>query len=133
MTAWGQKLKAFSYSNCLLECLNDSSKISEITKTGEITIIKLKTYAPCNGNLAGNVTYLNENLNLMFWTKSTKIKRKDGTVAELIEVADCNCLFDFTFEIHDIKNTITPVSILINGQTLQEIDARHVLNEIGLD
>src|SRR5687767_239046 len=91
----GQTLINFKYSNCLKECVNDSSRIDEIKTRETIMTISLKTYAPCNGNLDGGIESNENTLNLKFWTRPTIVKDKNGREAELTEVADCNCMFNF--------------------------------------
>ena len=128
---FSQNLERFTFSECLKECSNDSSKIEEIILKGDLTIIKLKTYAPCNGNFAGGVEEKNNFLNLKFWTKSTNLKDKNGNVSELVEVADCNCVFRFTYEVKDLK--VRADLVKVNGLTLKQIDTSNILTELSVE
>lgn len=127
----GQSLTKFDYSDCLKQSVNDSSKISETRKNRLLTIISLKTYAPCNGNLAGGIEITNGLLNLKFWTQPTIITDKKGTKTEILEIADCNCLFDFKYQIKDLPK-VDIKEIKINGRTLKEIDSKNILTEIEI-
>lgn len=129
---FGQSLTKFDYSACLKESVGDSSKVNEVKKNGLLTIISLKTYAPCNGNLAGGIEIKNSFLNLKFWTKPTIVKDKKGKQTEIIEVADCNCLFDFIYQIKDLPS-LDKKEIKVNGQTLKEINAKNILTEIEIE
>lgn len=128
---FGQSLTKFDYSDCLRDCVGDSSKIVYIKKSGRLTTIKLKTYAPCNGNLAGGLEAVDKGLNLKFWTKSTIITDKKGKKTEILEVADCNCLLDFKYQIKNLP-TVDTKEIKVNGLTLKEIDSRNILTEIEI-
>lgn len=128
---FGQTLTKFDYSDCLKDGVGDSSKIVNIKKSGRLTTINIKTYAPCNGNLAGGLEVVDKELNLKFWTKPTIITDKKGKKSEIIEVADCNCLFDFKYQIKDLP-TMDTKEIKVNGQTLKEIDSKNILTEIEI-
>jgi hypothetical protein len=128
---FGQSLTKFDYSECLKDFVGDSSKIVDIKKSGRLTTINLKTYAPCNGNLTGGLETADQRLNLKFWTKSTIITDKKGKKKEIIEVADCNCLIDFKYQIRDLP-TVDIKEIRVNGLTLQEIDSKNILTEIEI-
>ncbi len=128
--AWGQRLTKFKFSDCLQNCDSDSSKIHEITKAGVITTIRLRTYAPCGGNLEGGFKIAKDTLNLEFWTKPTKTwKDKQGRMVSIVSISDCNCIFDFTYQITGIK-VVTEKKIKVNGMTLLEIDKENIW-EIG--
>ena len=100
-------------------------------KSGRLTIINLKTYAPCNGNLLGGLEVSDKSLNLKFWTKPTIVTDKKGKKTEIIEVADCNCMFDFKYQIKDLP-TMDRKDIKVNGQTLKEIDSKNIWTEIEI-
>ncbi len=127
-----QQLQKFDFSNCLAECRNDSSAIEEISAAGHLTHIKVKTYAPCNGNFAGGIQVSPGFVNLKFWTRPTVVTEKNGKVSELLEIADCNCVFRFVYEIKGLGK-IDYRSIRINGKTLKQIDSMNILTEIPLD
>lgn len=122
---FSQTLTRFSFSECLVECRNDSSAIEEIIANKGLAIIKIKTYAPCNGNFVGEIEIKSGLVNLKFRTKPTIIKNKDGTVSELVEVADCNCVFRFAYEVKGLEQ-VNSNRIKVNGSTLREIDARNI-------
>jgi hypothetical protein len=131
-SVFGQALINFKYSNCLNEYVNDSSRISEIKTSETITTIMLKTYAPCNGNLDGGIE-INENaLNLKFWTRQTIVKDKNGKEVELTEVADCNCMLNFKYQISGLA-TVEKSRIKVNGLSLRAIDARNIGEEISIE
>jgi hypothetical protein len=123
-----QTLTGFNYSSCLKECVNDSSKINEIKTRGAITTIDLMTYAPCNGNLEGGIEINGNALNLKFWTRPTIVKGKNGKVVELIEVADCNCMFSFEYQISGL-GTVDKSKIKVNGLSPE---ARNLEEEISI-
>ena len=125
---FGQSLKKFNYSACLKDCANDSSKVNEVKKTGRLAVISIKTYAPCSGNLEGGLDLRNNFLNLTFGTKPTIVKDKKGKTLELIEVADCNCMFNLKYQIKDLS-TVDVKNIRINGLTLKEIDSKNIWTE----
>ena len=127
-----QQLEKFSFSDCLVECKNDSSAVEEISPVGQSTLIRVKTYAPCNGNFTGDIQVSASIVNLKFWTRPTVVKNKDGRVTKLVEVADCNCVFRFAYDIKGLRK-IDSRGIRINGKTLKEIDARNILAEIHLE
>ena len=130
----GQTLTKFTYTECIRDTVR-SSRFHEIKNVGQSTIIRLRTYAPCNGNLDGGFEITNKNLNLKFWTKPTIPIDKKGNKSKIIEVADCNCLFDFDYMLDKLppfdKNLI-----LINGSTLKEIDSKNIFEveiKVNLD
>jgi hypothetical protein len=129
---FGQTLTNFKYSNCLKECVNDSSRINEIKTSERITTISLKTYAPCNGNLDGAIEINGSILNLKFWTRPTIVKGKTGKDTKLIEVSDCNCMFNFTYQISGLA-TVEQSRIKVNGLSLRAIDARNKGEEISIE
>jgi hypothetical protein len=108
--------------------VGDSSRIVDIKKSGRLTTINLKTYAPCNGNLAGGFETADKRLNLKFWTKPTIVTDKKGKKTEVIEVADCNCMFDLKYQIKDLP-TVDIKNIRVNGLTLKEIDDKSMVIE----
>jgi hypothetical protein len=126
---FAQQLERFSFSDCLVECKNDSSVVEEIRPIGQLTLIRVKTYAPCNGNFAGGVKVSPSFVNLKFSTRPTVVHDKEAKVAELIEVADCNCVFRFVYEIRGLRK-IDSRSIRINGEALKDIDAKNIMTEI---
>ena len=128
---FGQSLAKFVYSDCLESSVGDSSKVIDIKKNGRLTTINLRTYAPCNGNLLGGLETVGKNLDLKFWTKSMIVTDKKATKAEIIEVADCNCLFDFRYQIKNLP-AVNIKQIRVNGQTLKEIDSNNILTEIEI-
>jgi hypothetical protein len=123
-----QKLSMFNYSSCLPDCVNDSSKITEIKTEARSTTIRLKTYAPCNGNLSGELEIVKNIVNLEFRTKPTIIVDKKGTKSEIIEVADCNCMFSFKYQISGLTSMHGKI-IKVNGQSLREIDSKNIVPE----
>ncbi|CAN5484658.1 hypothetical protein BH10BAC4_BH10BAC4_11530 [soil metagenome] len=129
---FSQKLVKFNYSACLKDLVNDSSKVQEIKSVGTTTTIRLRTYAPCNGNLGGGFEFSKNTINLKYWTKPIIIKHKNGKHTELLEIADCNCLFDFTYQIEGLAS-IDKKAIKVNGLTLKDIDSRNIWKEIRVE
>jgi hypothetical protein len=123
---YGQSMIKFAFSDCLKDCKGDSSVIKEMSEKRWVTTIKLKTYAPCNGNLAGGVEITADVLNLKFWTKSTVVTDKKGAKLEILEVADCDCMFDFQYQIRNAPR-IEIKNVRVNGRTLREIDALSII------
>jgi hypothetical protein len=127
-----QRLEKFTFSGCMWECRNDSSKIEGIQSVKSLTLINVKTYAPCNGNFVGGVEAYDDLVNLTFRTKPTIIKDSKGNVHEVIEVADCNCVFLFLYEVYGLAK-VTEQSIRINGLSLKEINARNIYTELLIE
>lgn len=125
---FGQSLFKFTYSDCLRDCIGDSSKFVAIKKIGLLTKIDLRTYAPCNGNLIGAFELNSKILNLKFSSKPTIVIDKKGLRNEVLEVADCNCLFNLEYQIKNLPK-IEIIDIRVNGHTLKEIDSMSMLIE----
>jgi len=112
---WGQTLTKFTYSDCLKDCVEDGTKTKEIITIEGITKIFFMNWATCSGNFEGEIEIAsNEMLNLWYQTKPTKYKNNKGEEYELVEVADCDCIFEFTYEISGLVD-INPNSIRVNG------------------
>ena len=129
----GQTLTSFTYSDCLFECYGVSSEIKNVTKTGKITKIELRTYAPCSGNFKGEIKLSPSGvLDLRFRIAGQVYKDKNGYEYELIEVAECDCVFDFVYEIENLydlnKNLMT-----INSKTLKQIKYKYVPMDIKFE
>jgi hypothetical protein len=125
---YGQSIKTikFTYSHCLDSIYGEPSSVIFQKNSENTLIIKLRTYAPCNDNLAGGVEIMSANtVNLTFKVKPTLIKDKKGKVHELLEIADCTCLFDFQYEVQTSIDLSTK-TILVNNESLEEIIKRDV-------
>ncbi|ELR73715.1 hypothetical protein C900_02119 [Fulvivirga imtechensis AK7] len=68
-------------------------------------------------------------MNLKFWTKPTTLTDEDGNEVELLEVAECNCIFLFDYQIDELAIQEFD-SIKVNGETLEQIDAENILTEM---
>ena len=55
LPGYSQVLKKFSFSDCMIECKDDSSSVKEISKNGDLTIIRVLTFALCFGKFDGAV------------------------------------------------------------------------------
>ncbi len=130
---FGQNLDSFKFSDCNK---SDSIRTSEIKKisiqNNGLTTIDLRTYANCRGNFEGDIELLENFVNLMFQVKPVRIKQKDGSYSEIVELADCNCLFDFQYRISGIDH-IGKDQIKVNGMTLTEIDEMNIGWEIKVE
>jgi len=114
-------------------CGGDSSKIQSITKADGLTEIKLRTYAPCDSNLKGDVKLMpNGLLNLRFEVKPNKYKNKKGEEYELLEISECDCMFDFTYQISGLKE-IDRSLITVNGKSLLEINKRYLVSDMEIN
>src|SRR5687767_7267451 len=103
----GQTLTKFYFSQ-VSPCKSDSSKIQSVTKADGLTEIKLRSYAPCGSNLKGAVKLMPAGLlDLRFEVKPNKYKNKKGEKYELLEISECDCMFDFTYQISGL-NYIEP-------------------------
>jgi len=129
---FGQRLVSLKYSECLGDCKEDSSKIKHIEKSNRLTTIVLMTYAPCSGNFGGRVSQTKESINLEFFTKPTIYKDDEGIKHKLIEIADCNCLVDFTWKIRGLSEK-TLDKILVNNLTLEQIENNNRKEEITIE
>jgi hypothetical protein len=116
----------------LQECIGDSSKILSIVKINEHTEIKIRTYAPCGGEFQGEYKLLTGILDLRFSIMPVKYKNKEGKEYELIEVADCNCIFDFTYKFFHLPH-INAKSITVNGKSILEIYQQNQMTEISIE
>jgi TonB family protein len=127
----GQALEKFDFSDCMTECIDDSTRIDNIVQTNGLTEINLTAYANCNGNLEGWIKIKNDSLNLIYLPKVTRIRnKKTGEVEEYIEIATCDCVFKFTYTISGMQ-IIDKNRIRINGETLDEINAGKIREEIS--
>jgi hypothetical protein len=118
---YSQVLKKLSYSACMMECKDDSTSVKEINEVKGTTFIKLLTHANCAGNFDGEVKRRGGKVDLIFWIKPTIIKKKNGEIVEILETADCDCPFEVSFEISDLKN-IGIDSILVNGRSIRDMN-----------
>jgi TonB family protein len=127
--SFGQVLERFEFSDCMTECIGDSSRIDTIFQTNEITEISLTAYASCNGNLEGQIKLTIDTLNLIYSSKVTRIKnKKTGKVEEYYEVAMCDCIFKFNYKIRGLQR-LDKNKIKINGETLYKINTRQIREE----
>src|SRR5688572_3243985 len=100
----GQVLEKFNFSDCLKECIGDSTKLDSIAHTNNLTKIDFTAYAPCNGNLEGQISLSKDTLDLKYSPKPTIIvNKKTGKVGEILEIADCDCIFKFTYAIKGLR------------------------------
>ena len=129
--AYSQVLKKFSFSDCMIECKEDSSSVKEISKNGELTTIRVLTFAPCNGKFDGAVKIRNGIIDLTFNLRPTITKGKDGKTNVILEIADCDCPFEFTYEVLQVKN-ISEKTIIVNGLSLPQINKNRQRYEIDL-
>ena len=135
--SYGQTLsmQKFTYSSCLDTLRDSHSAINYQQGENNTTIIYLRTYAPCRGDFKGGVKMLSTNqVNLTFSLKPTVIKKRNGQLDSMLEVAECNCLYDFTYQISGLQD-ITSKAVLVNKQSLKQIDDRNILSkeEVELD
>lgn len=122
--ASGQVLERFHFSDCMNDCLGDSTRIESIALVDDVTEIDLTAYANCNGNLEGHIIFTSDTLHLIY---SQKFRREadeaTGEVMDVIDIAMCNCVFKFNYAIKDL-GTWDKRKITINGETLDEINRR---------
>ncbi|HZB11446.1 MAG TPA: energy transducer TonB [Chryseolinea sp.] len=127
--ASGQVLIKFEFSECMTECMGDSTKIDRIIQTNDMSIISLTAYANCNGNLEGQIKLANDTLDLRYFPKVSKVfNKKTGKVDEIIEIAMCDCIFKFSYTIKGLK-TQDKNKIKINGENLDKINKRTYTTE----
>ncbi|MBX2969975.1 MAG: energy transducer TonB [Cyclobacteriaceae bacterium] len=125
----GQILEKFEFSDCMTECIGDSTTIDMVTQTNDVTEIYLTAYANCIGNLKGQIKIINDTLNLIYSTEVTRIKnKKTGEIEEFIEVAMCDCIFKFNYTIRGLQ-TLDKKKVKINGENLDKINARQIREE----
>jgi len=125
----GQVLEGFEFSDCMKECIGDSTRIDKFVQTSHLTEINLTAYANCSGNLEGQIKLTGDTLNLIYSPKVTRIRnKKTGEVEEYIEVAMCDCIFKFRYTISGLQ-TLDKYKIKINGETLEKINARQIREE----
>ena len=126
---FAQKISSFDFSRCLMNLENDSSKI-KVTNLSENKVkIQIHTYGSCNGNFDSGFELKDKLLNLKFWTKPIIIRDKEGNKSELVEKADCNCMFLLTYVIQGLSTEFFDI-IYINGQSLKQIDEENISKEI---
>lgn len=130
----GQILEGFQFSDCMRECIGDSTRIDSFVQTSHLTEIDLTAYANCSGNLEGEIKLSGDTLNLTYSPKVTRVKnKKTGKVEEHIELATCDCIFKFHYTISGLQ-TIEKNRIRINGETLDKINARRIsVEEIKIE
>ena len=111
------------------ECIGDSTKIDEVIQTDDLTIIGLTAYANCSGNLEGRIKLTTDTLDLVYSPKTTKVlNKKTGEVEEILEIATCDCIFEFNYTIKGLKY-LDNKKIKINGETLEKINERNYRTE----
>ena len=129
----GQTISDFTYSSCLDRI--DSSRVSLTPVDSRSISIKLSTYVPCNGNFQASAEQTDDGLlDFAITSKPKWSQDRNGLQTEIVEVADCNCLFDFSFIVNGISSKDV-AGILVNGQTLPQIDQANILDpalEIGV-
>jgi TonB family protein len=129
----GQILENFVFSDCLKQCIGDSTKIDSIECANDLTKIHFTAYAPCNGTLEGQINLSQDTLDLKYSTKPTIIvNKKTGKVAEILEIADCDCVFKFSYTIKGLR-AISQSNIKINGETLENINKRNFSDELEIE
>jgi TonB family protein len=127
--ASGQILIKFDFSECMKECIGDSTKIDSVIQTSDLTIISLTAYANCGGNLEGQIKSTNDTLDLVYSPKTTKVlNKRTGKVEEIFEIATCDCIFKFNYTIKGLKYLDTK-KVKINGETLEKINERNYRTE----
>ena len=119
--AQSQKLVGFEFSECLTDCKFEKSTIELKTSNGQ-TEIFLRALGNCYGNFIGNIEILNRGiLNLLFDVKPTEEGvNKDGNKFSIMEIASCDCPFDFTYRIEGLELR-NPSLITVNGRKLSEL------------
>jgi TonB family protein len=118
---YSQKLVEFKISECLTNCKFENSTIESLEVTNGSTEILLRTYANCDGKFLGEIEILEGGfLNLVFNIKPIEGVDKKGKKFSIIEVADCDCPFDFTFLIKGLEFR-DPSLIRVNGLQLSEL------------
>jgi TonB family protein len=119
-------LQKFEFSECMRECIGDSTKIDRIYRNGEITLINLTAYANCAGNFEAKIKGVNDTLYLSYSQRVTKtVNEETGEVEELMEVALCDCVFKFYYTIQGLEE-VDEKKIQINGATLDDINKRTI-------
>jgi TonB family protein len=125
----GQVLERFEFSDCMRECIGDSTRIDTFIQTSHLTEINLTAYANCSGNLEGQIKLAGDTLNLIYLPKVTRTRnKKTGKVEEFIEVAMCDCIFKFHYTISGLQ-VFDKSRIKINGETLDKINSRLGMEE----
>ncbi|MEQ8809128.1 MAG: hypothetical protein RIE59_08695 [Imperialibacter sp.] len=129
----GQTISDFTYSSYLDKI--DSSRVSLAPVDSSTISIKLSTYVPCNGNFQASAEQTDDALlDISIAPIPMQYRDSNDVKAEIIEVADCKCLFDFSFIVNGISSKDV-AGILVNGQTLPQIDQANILDpalEIGV-
>lgn len=116
-----QKLIGFEVSKCLTDCKFEKSTIEELKISKGQTEISLRTLANCSGEFVGKVEQSESGVvNLIFDIKPTEGIDRQGKKSFVIEVADCDCPFDFTFKIDGFELQ-DPSLIRVNGLQLSEL------------
>lgn len=123
---YAQKLVDFSVSVCKSDSIEGSEVYYVYPQSDGSTIIKFRSYANCNRNFEADVEFRDGLLNFIISLKYTRIYRKDGTYVEVLEVAECDCLFEFTFRIQGII-PFHSRNFLVNSLTFEEIDKKYVI------
>ena len=130
---FGQTLVKFDYSECMQECIGDIARIDSIYRSGDVTVIEITAYANCVGNLEGSVMFIGDTLNLDYSIKGTiEVDPNTGEEMEVVEVLQCDCIFKFHYRIAGI-GTLDRKRIKINGETIDEHNARYRFEEIVID
>ena len=124
-----QVLEKFEFSECMQECMGDSTRIDKFVQTNDLTEINLTAYANCIGNLEGHIKLRSDTLNLIYFLKPTRVQnKKTGKMEEYYEAAMCDCIFKFYYTIRGL-HTLDKNKIKINGETLDQIDSKQIREE----
>ncbi|MEM6298421.1 MAG: hypothetical protein AAF740_07010 [Bacteroidota bacterium] len=126
-----QVVEEFSISSCLKDCVSDSSDVINQEEQNGLTSIHVRTFGNCNSDVEASVVLKDKVLDLRFDIKSKSLIR-EGEVIEIIEVADCNCLFLLDYKVRNLSLSDFD-RLLVNGKTLQEIDTENRMEEIKVD
>ena len=122
VSVYGQKVVTFKYT----ACAGDDAEVKEphvqlIERSGNTTKIKMTAFANCAGKFNSTVRVVNDStIDLQIKVKPTIYKNRKGEPYELLEEAECDCIFDFDYELIGITAVNSKI-ILVNGRTFDDM------------
>lgn len=118
----GQTIETFEYSYCLGEakvCDYTKAEIINEVKNQDYYEVRFAAFNNCMGDFESKLfTRDDSTINIVICVKGCFTE-------DDIEIALCDCLFEFTFRIRDLKG-MTVQRLLINGESFDDHNRRYI-------
>ncbi|WPP50821.1 hypothetical protein [Catalinimonas niigatensis] len=120
----GQKIVDFEYSSCIIKTEAYFDSVS-VVRSGDYYQIKFKAYQNCIGNFESEINLINDlTLNFDIYIKGA-LENKE------VEIALCDCLFEFDYSLTGIKEP--DIQIRINGLSLKDYNKGFLRADMSID